>query len=497
MTDAQPRRIICKLGTNLLTSGSDRLDPAVLDEVVRQVAELRTDGAQVAVVTSGAVTAGRARVGVTKTRSSVGARQALAAIGQAQLVQRYDSLLQRYGLTAAQALITRGDVTERRGYLNVRNTLLRLLQYGVVPIINENDVVADEELRGGAFGENDALSALIANLIDADLLILLSDVDGVYDRDPRTNEDATLIEVLRNPASMMQAAGNVDERSRGGMRAKLEAARRASAGGAEVVIASGTNQRHQPHRRWRTPRHPRPADTTIRDSRDAGSRRTPQRRGTRLDQGAVTALTRQGRSLLPAGIINVRGQFERGDVIQLYDANDIPVAVGISNYSSSETSRIQGKKSSEIATELGYNYGSAVVHRNNLALLPKPTNPHPRTTPPSCPLPSTVMPAPPLRPFRARRGNLDTLRTNHHPPTPSPRAPTRGQITAPHQQHNVPLTSADPSVSPPDRHSPLAAGISQWSAPTTIPPRCRFPAPPRVVPAKAGTHTLTNPLCQL
>ena len=372
MTDSQPRRIICKLGTNLLTSGTDRLDPAVLEQVVRQVAELRRDGAEVAVVTSGAVTAGRARVGATKTRSSVGARQALAAIGQAQLVQRYDSLLQRYGLTAAQALITRGDVTERRGYLNVRNTLLRLLQYGVVPIINENDVVADDELRGGAFGENDALSALIANLIDADLLILLSDVDGVYDKDPRSHDDARLISVLRNPASMMEAAGDVGERSRGGMRAKLEAARRASAGGTDVVIASG----HEPNVISRIAGGERlgtlvPADTTVRDSRErwllAGLHNGA---GLDIDYGAVAALTKQGRSLLAAGVTNVRGEFDRGDVIQLYDPDNMPIAVGISNYSSSEAARIQGKKSSEIIEVLGYNYGSSVVHRNNLALLP-------------------------------------------------------------------------------------------------------------------------------
>ena len=374
MTDDRPRRIICKLGTNLLTSGSDRLDPSVLETVVRQVSELRSDGAQVAVVTSGAVTAGRARVGASGTRSSVGARQALAAIGQAQLVQRYDSLLERYGLTAAQALITRGDVTERRGYLNVRNTLLRLLQYGVVPIINENDVVADEELRGGAFGENDALSALIANLIDADLLILLSDVDGVYDRDPRTHEDAELIPVLRNPGAMMSAAGDAGKRSRGGMRAKLEAARRASAGGTDVVIASG----HEPNVLRRIVGGERlgtliPADTTVRDSRErwllAGLH---DGAGLDLDQGAATALAEQGRSLLAAGITNVRGQFERGDVIQLYDANDVPLAVGISNYSSAEAARIRGRKSSQIVQELGYSYGSAVVHRNNLALLPQP-----------------------------------------------------------------------------------------------------------------------------
>ncbi len=372
MTDAQPRRIICKLGTNLLTAGGDRLDPGVLEAVVRQVAELRNAGTQVTVVTSGAVTAGRARVGATNTRSSVGARQALAAIGQAQLVQRYDSLLQRYGLTAAQALITRGDVAERRGYLNVRNTLLRLLQYGVVPIINENDVVADEELRGGAFGENDALSALIANLIDADLLILLSDVEGVYDADPRVNPDAGLIDVLHNPISMIRAAGDVDERSRGGMRAKLEAARRASAGGTEVVIASG----NKPDVITRVAGGERlgtliPADTTVRDSRErwllAGLHNGE---GLDLDYGAVRALTEQGRSLLPAGVVGVRGEFERGDIIQLYDPEQRPIAVGISNYSSAEAAKIRGKNSSEILDALGYYYGSSVVHRNNLALLP-------------------------------------------------------------------------------------------------------------------------------
>ncbi|MCY3558101.1 MAG: glutamate 5-kinase [Chloroflexi bacterium] len=372
MTDAQARRIICKLGTNLLTSGTDRLDPAVLESVVRQVAELRLAGAQVTVVTSGAVTAGQARVGATRTRTSVGARQALAAIGQAQLVQRYDSLLQRYGLTAAQALITRGDVTERRGYLNVRNTLLRLLQYGVVPIVNENDVVADEELRGGAFGENDALSALIANLIDADLLILLSDVGGVYEQDPRVCPEARLIPILRDPMSMMGAAGDVGERSRGGMRAKLEAARRASAGGTDVVIASG----REPDVITRVAGGEQlgtliPADTTVRDSRErwllAGLHNGE---GLELDSGAVQALVEQGRSLLPAGVVGVRGEFERGDVIQLYDPQNRPIAVGISNYSSVEAAKIRGKKSSEILDALGYYYGSSVVHRNNLALLP-------------------------------------------------------------------------------------------------------------------------------
>ena len=239
MTAQRPQRVIAKFGTNLLTGGGDRLDPLVLEDLVRQVAELRAGSAEVAIVTSGAVAAGRARVGARSDQTSIGQRQALAAIGQAHLVERYDQLLQRHDLTAAQALITRADVAERLGYLNVRNTLLRLLRFGVVPIINENDVVADEELRGGSFGENDALSALVANLIDADLLILLSDVDGVYDRDPRIHADATLIRELPRPGDMLAIAGAVGERGRGGMRAKLEAAQLAASSGTTVVIANG------------------------------------------------------------------------------------------------------------------------------------------------------------------------------------------------------------------------------------------------------------------
>ncbi len=366
----RPRRIIAKLGTNLLTAGGEQLDPATLDDLTRQIAQVRELGAQIAVVTSGAVAAGRARVGARADSASVAARQALAAIGQAHLVERYDSLLRRYGLTAAQALITRGDVTERRGYLNVRNTLLRLLQYNVIPIINENDVVADEELRGGAFGENDALSALVANLIDADLLILLSDVDGVYDRDPRLDPDARLIRELEHPGEALELAGDVGARGRGGMRAKLDAAQLASSGGADVVIASG----REPNAILRIAQG-EPLGTRIPAQ---ASRRASRQRwllaglhnggGVTLDGGAVRALREQGRSLLPVGVTAVQGRFERGDVIQLFDAEGTAVAVGISNYSSDEIKRIAGRRSDEIAEALGYDYGAEVVHRNNLAL---------------------------------------------------------------------------------------------------------------------------------
>ena len=364
------QRIIAKLGTNLLTGGGKRIDQVVLEDIVRQIAALRSAGVEVAVVTSGAVAAGRARVGARADDSSIGQRQALAAIGQAHLVGRYDQLLQRYNLTAAQALVTRVDVAERVGYLNVRNTLLRLLRFGVVPIINENDVVADDELRGGAFGENDALSALVANLIDAQLLILLSDVDGVYDRDPRQHADARLLREIQRPGEMLEIAGAAGARGRGGMRAKLEAAQLAASSGATVVIANG----REPDGLLRIARGERigtwvPAAADVRESRkrwllsglgDGGA--------LTLDAGAARAIRAQGRSLLPAGVAAVQGDFERGEIVALRGPGGEQIAVGLSNYAAADVERIRGRRSGEIASLLGYDFGAEVVHRNNLAL---------------------------------------------------------------------------------------------------------------------------------
>lgn len=375
MTPRATRRVVVKLGTSLLTGGGDNLDPAAMDDLVRQIAEVRQDGAQVAVVTSGAVAAGRARVGGGAEIRSIAARQALAAIGQAHLVERYDTLLRRRGLTAAQALITRADLTERRGYLNVRNTLLRLLEFGVVPIINENDVVADEELRGGAFGENDGLAALAANLIDADLLILLSDVDGLFDRDPRRDPGARLIPEITDFAAALAAAdesadGAAAFRGRGSMRAKVEAARRAAESGCEAAIANG----RLPDAIIRIARGERPGTSVPALRSHVESRKrwllsgVAQNGALQLDDGAVRALTGQGRSLLPAGVTAASGLFERGDAVVLAAAGGEQIGVGISNYSAAEVERIRGRKSSEIEAVLGYYYGAEIVHRNNLAL---------------------------------------------------------------------------------------------------------------------------------
>ena len=366
------QRIVVKFGTNLLTNGSDRLDAEVMAALVGQVAKLRSDGVELAIVTSGAVAAGRSRLGSQDQPHDIEERQVLAAIGQGHLMERYDALLREQGCIAAQALLTRADLADRAGYLNARNTLDRLLRVGVVPVINENDVVADEELRGGAFGENDSLSALVANLIDADLLVLLSDVGGLYDKDPREHDDAALIpEVQSAEDSFAYAAPQRGSgRGRGGMRAKLEAAALAAGSGTSVVIASG----HE-------------SDALLRLARGEGlgtrflaqgSRKESRKRwllsglahsgAIVVDAGAVKALRDQGRSLLPAGITSVRGSFARGDSVELRGPDDERVAVGISNYDAADVERLRGLRSDRIAETLGYDYGEEVIHRNNMAL---------------------------------------------------------------------------------------------------------------------------------
>ncbi len=367
----QGRRIVVKFGTKLLTGGGTRLDAEVMADLVRQVATLVKAGAGVAVVTSGAVAAGRDRLGPTPKQSNIEQRQVLAAIGQSHLMERYDSLLRAHGLIAAQALLTQADLADRAGYLNARNTLVELLRAGVVPVINENDVVADEELRGGVFGENDSLSALVANLLDADLLVLLSDVAGLYDRDPRTFADAKLIPEVSAAAPTAGSGGPPDEYGRGGMHAKVEAALLAAGSGATVVIADGQE---------------RDALLRLAEGETLGTR-FPARANWMesrkrwllsglasagrivVDDGAVGALRRNGRSLLAAGIVGVSGGFARGDVVEVRDGEGGQVAVGLSNYDAADIERIRGQRSDRIEVILGYVYGVEVIHRNNLALL--------------------------------------------------------------------------------------------------------------------------------
>lgn len=365
------RRIVAKLGTNLLTT-AERLDEGQLRALVDQVARLHGEGVETIIVTSGAVAAGRARLGVTRSRRDIPFRQVLAAVGQSQVMQAYDRLFGAHGIVVAQALLTRRDLSDRLGYLNARNTLLALLQYRVVPIVNENDAVAVEELAESRIGENDTLAALTANLVDADLLAILMTREGLYTADPQLDPKATLVRrVDRIDATVEAFAGGGEGAGTGGMVTKLRAARLATAGGADVFIASG----REPDVLLRLAHGEQvgtffPATADRLESRKRWILSGLSIRGSIIiDEGAARALRERKTSLLPAGVRAVVGSFERGDPVEIATPNEERVACGISNYSSAEMLAIRGAKSSQIAAILGYDYGAEAVHRDNLVLL--------------------------------------------------------------------------------------------------------------------------------
>ncbi len=370
----EPRygRIVAKLGTNVLTAGGHRLDLAVMATLVGQVARLRERGVQVAIVSSGAIAAGRHRLGVRGEARDVPQRQVLAAVGQPDLMYAYQQLFSWHGLTVAQTLLSRRDLADRQGYLNARNTLLALLELGVVPIVNENDVVAVEEIEGSSIGDNDTLSALVANLVDADLLVILTDTEGLYTADPYRDPQARLIRrVERIDEAVERLAGASHGPGRGGMATKIQAAKLATASGTHVVIASG----HSPDVLVRAAAGEEvgtffPATGDRLESRKRWMLSGLSWRGSIvIDEGAVRALRGGKASLLPAGVLGAQGDFQRGDVVAIVDPHGRRVACGIVNYSASEVEAIKGLHSERIVEVLGYAYGQEVVHRDNLVLL--------------------------------------------------------------------------------------------------------------------------------
>ncbi len=366
------KRLVVKAGTGVLTGGSQSLDADVLSSLVGQMARLHISGAEVILVTSGAVAAGRQTLALRADRRDIPFRQVLAAIGQGRLMGLYEQLFEEHGISVAQALLTWKDLSDRQGYLNVRNTLLALLELRVVPVLNENDVVAVDEL-GEVFGDNDKLSALVANLVDADLLVILTDTDGLYTADPHVDPDAHLIQrVERVDSSVEMYTGeHLNPQSRGGMATKLEAARLATTSGISTVVCNGaekdvilrlaqgvesgtlflpTASRMESRKRW-----------MLSGLSSHGE--------VQVDQGAVSALQGQNRSLLPAGVSGVGGEFQRGDSVYIMNGEGEKVACGIANYSSDDIGRIMGIRSDRIQSILGYHYGQEVVHRNNMVLL--------------------------------------------------------------------------------------------------------------------------------
>ncbi len=366
------RRIVVKVGTNVLTAGTDRLDLEVMAALVGQVARLHKEGAAVLVVTSGAIAAGRHRLGVSRDRRGMPFRQMLAAVGQSDLMQAYQELFTSHEITVAQTLLTRRDLADRQGYLNARNTLLGLLELGVAPIINENDVVAVDEIEGASIGDNDNLSALVANLVDADLLVLLTDQAGLYTADPRRDAKAHLIpRVERIDAEIERLAGGTRGRGVGGMATKLQAARLALAGGTPVVIADG-REREVLIRLARGEELGTffPSSVDRMESRKRWMVAGLSLKGTiAVDAGASRALREQRRSLLPAGVRDVEGDFQRGDAVAITDDDGGRIACGIANYGAQEILHIRGVRSDRIEGVLGHHYGGEVVHRDNLVLL--------------------------------------------------------------------------------------------------------------------------------
>ena len=371
------RRVVVKAGSSLLTYGGDRVNDGVIDSLVFQIADLHSRGIEVILVSSGAVAAGRTEVAVPRAGIDVPLKQVLAAVGQGLLLHRYKRAFELHDIRVAQALLTRSDLEARLGYLNVRNTLLKLLELRVVPIINENDVVNIERLSARAFGDNDTLSALVANLVDADLLVMLGEMKGLYTKDPYLDPGAKLISsVDRIDEAILSMGGESFSadgvaRGYGGMNAKLQAARLVTASGTAAVMASGlekdilvrladgerlgtyftaTGNRLESRKRWMLS--------------GIGSRGEVV-----VDDGAANAVTARNRSLLPAGVTAVRGNFARGDVVAILDPSGRRIATGICNYDSQEVVRLKGVRSSQIAQVLVHEYGEEIVHRSNLVKL--------------------------------------------------------------------------------------------------------------------------------
>ena len=360
-------RWVVKVGSALLTDEGRGLDQSLIANLVEQLAELRSD-AEVVLVSSGAVAAGMVRLGWQQRPHALHDLQAAAAVGQMGLVQSYESAFQQYGIHTAQVLLGHDDVSARDRYLNARSTLSTLLALGVVPVVNENDTVVTDEIR---FGDNDTLAAMVANLIDADVLLILTDQEGLFESDPRLNPQASLVdEVAASAPELEGMAGGSGSLGRGGMLTKVRAARLAARSGTDTVIAHGRREgviravsRGERVGSWLMAER---APLAARKQWLAG---LVQSTGALvLDDGAVRVLGQSGSSLLPVGVKSVSGEFNRGDMVICLDAAGGEVARGLANYTAEEAKQIIGHASDRIEEILGYQGEPELIHRDNLVL---------------------------------------------------------------------------------------------------------------------------------
>lgn len=363
------KRVVVKVGSSSITHPTGKPDLYQIESLVRQLADLYNQGKEVALVTSGAIGTGVGKLGLGERPRTIPEKQASAAVGQGVLMHIYGKIFAEYGVTVGQVLLTREDFSDRRRFLNARNTIHALFQYGVIPVINENDTVAVDEIK---VGENDSLSAMVASLIDAEMLILLTDVDGLYTADPRKEKSATLIREVReiSPEIESLGGGSGSRHGTGGMATKLQAAKIAMHSGVVTVLASSkekdiirqvmsgtgvgtifwpTENKLENKKRW-----------IAYGSTVCGK--------ILIDEGAVRALVGQGKSLLPSGVTEVEGKFEMGSTISIVSPEGKEIGRGIVYYSSDEINRIKGAQTREIARILGYKDYDEIVHRNNLVL---------------------------------------------------------------------------------------------------------------------------------
>ncbi len=364
------RRWVIKIGSSLLTNDGKGLDLSAISEWTTQMAQLKRQGIQIVLVSSGAVTEGMVRLGWKKRPHAIHELQAAAAVGQMGLVQAYESHFQRHGLHTAQVLLTHDDLADRQRYLNARSTLRSLLALGVIPVVNENDTVATDEIR---FGDNDTLAALVANFSEADVLVILTDQQGLFDKDPRHHVDAKLISEARagDPSLDAMAGSTGGHLGRGGMYTKVRAAARAARSGTVTMIAAG----NEPDILLRLSRGEQSGTLLLSDDEPllarkqwlAGQLKVKGR--VMIDQGAVRVLSEQGRSLLPVGVTAVEGQFRRGELVACIGPDGVEVARGLVNYNADESRQLIGKSSDQIEVILGYIDEVELIHRDDLVLM--------------------------------------------------------------------------------------------------------------------------------
>jgi len=364
------RRIVVKVGSSILASVEEGLHYEVFSRLTKEISDLKRQGYEIVLVSSGAIAAGMEKLGYKTRPQAITQKQATAAVGQTRLMNIYENYFSRYQQMVAQVLLTHDDLSHRHRFLNARNTLLTLLELGIIPIINENDTVVVDEIK---VGDNDNLSALITNLIAADLLIILTDIEGLCDADPRVNPTARCIPLVEDvDVDMKGIVGETQsEMSVGGMISKIQAAKKASRFGIPTVVARGTREGvlHQILKG-------KEIGTLILSKGQALSSRkhwiafNPKPKGdVMVDDGAKKAIVQKGKSLLPSGVIKVRGTFDRGDLVTCLGPRGKEFARGLVNYSATELEKIKGLRSNQIESTLGYKYSDEVIHRDDLVVL--------------------------------------------------------------------------------------------------------------------------------